>query len=52
MNLKLSGEEGVDYDDWRECHNPACGAHFKPDVPTRWHCSSECAAVCLALRRG
>jgi hypothetical protein len=50
MNLKLHGEPGVDYDEWRECHNPACGAHFLPDTPTRHHCSEECAAACLRNR--
>jgi hypothetical protein len=50
MNLKLHGEPGVDYDEWRECHNPACVAHFLPDTPTRHHCSEECAAACLRNR--
>lgn len=50
MNLKLAGEVGVDYDDWRECHNPACGAHFAPDTATRYHCSEACAAACLTAR--
>ena len=50
MTLKLTGEAGVYYDDWRECHNPACGAHFKPDTPSRFHCSEACAAECLVRR--
>jgi predicted nucleic acid-binding Zn ribbon protein len=48
MSLRLTGEAGVDFDDWRDCHN--CGAAFKPDTDSRHHCSEQCAAACLRRR--
>ena len=50
MNLKLRGEAGVDFQDWRDCHNPDCGKAFQPDVETRYHCCELCAAACLERR--
>ena len=35
----------LDEDSRRRCARLACGVTFKPDVPTRHHCSDECAAI-------
>ena len=48
MNLRLAGEAGIDFDDWRECRG--CGEPFEPDVATRYHCSEKCAAARLFER--
>jgi hypothetical protein len=48
-------DDGIGYEEWRECHNPACEARFRPAAvacgqSTEYHCSPECAATCLSAR--
>ena len=52
---ELKTNDGIGYDEWRECHNPTCKARFRPvqtvdGTSTEFHCSSECAAACLERR--
>lgn len=35
----------------RMCHFPGCANYVASDNPTRYHCSEDCAARCLAARR-
>lgn len=52
---ELKAQDGIGYDEWRVCHNPACGARFRPSATvsgesSEYHCSVECAAACVAQR--
>jgi hypothetical protein len=42
----------IEADGWRLCARPDCGAHFKPDVSTRFYCSTPCAVIVFGRRRG
>jgi hypothetical protein len=52
---ELKTQDGIGYDEWRECHYPGCRAKFRPSITvsgesSEYHCSPECAAACLAAR--